>query len=91
MASYHNKTVVYGSASKPDSNAKGQKRHNAYSPEKLNQFAAEFDDLIKNRHLHRQEIIAFSNSRSRSKNAKHSQGDQLANNSGNYPQPFRSL
>ena len=60
MASYHPKTKVYGlESSKKSKKSQYAREKDPYSPEKVMQFAGEFDDLIKNRHLGREGIIHF--------------------------------
>jgi hypothetical protein len=59
MASYARNTNVYGSAKSRNKKSTYNRDVDPYSPEKVNQFTQEFDDLIKNRHLGREGITHF--------------------------------
>lgn len=59
MASYARKTIVYGTGSAHIKKSNYNRQADPFSPEKVNEFTEEFDELIKNRHLGREGIIHF--------------------------------
>lgn len=59
MASYSRNTVVYGSNTAKSKKSNYDREADPYSPQKVNQFTEEFDELIKNRHLGREGILHF--------------------------------
>jgi hypothetical protein len=70
MASYARHTKVYGSGKSGKNRSKKSKYTrdiDPYSPEKVNQFTEEFDELIKNRHLGREEVTHFEAPRDKRK------------------------
>lgn len=62
MASYSRHTKVYASGKNTHHHSKKSayaREKDPYCPEKVNQFTEEFDELIKNRHLGREEVTHF--------------------------------
>jgi hypothetical protein len=59
MASYARHTSVYGTGTNRSKKSNYNRDVDPYSPQKVNQFTEEFDELIKNRHLGREGVTHF--------------------------------